>query len=89
MEQRTMGNTDLTCSPIGFGTWEMSMTDYGDIDPDEVTRAIHAAIDHGITLIDTARVLRALQLGRAPCQSTRGQAQRHYLGQQGRLRFRP
>lgn len=56
MEQRKMGNTDLTCSPIGFGTWEMSTTDYGDIDVTEATRAVHAALDNGITLFDTAEV---------------------------------
>ena len=56
MEQRKMGNTDLTCSPIGFGTWEMSTTDYGEIDIAEATRAVHAALDHGITLFDTAEV---------------------------------
>ena len=32
----------------------MGTTQYGPIDVEEVTRAVHAAIDHGITLIDTA-----------------------------------
>jgi len=56
MEQRKMGKTDLVCSAIGFGTWEMSTTMYGDIDVDEASRAVNAAIDHGITLFDTAEV---------------------------------
>ncbi len=56
MEQRTIGNTDLVCSPIGFGTWEMSTTMYGDIDVKEASRAVEAAIDHGINLFDTAEV---------------------------------
>jgi len=56
MEQRSMGNTDLTCSAIGFGTWEMSTTMYGDIDVSEASKAVNAAIDHGITLFDTAEV---------------------------------
>ncbi len=54
MEQRRFGNTDLTCSAIGFGTWELGTTQYGAIDVDEAVRAIHMAIDHGITLFDTA-----------------------------------
>ncbi len=54
MEQRTFGNTDLTCSAIGFGTWELGTTQYGDIDVDAAVRAIDMAIDHGITLFDTA-----------------------------------
>lgn len=56
MEQRQFGNTDLTSSAIGFGTWELGTTQYGEIDVDEAVRAIHMAIDHGITLFDTAEV---------------------------------
>ena len=56
MEQRRFGDTDLVCSAIGFGTWEMSTTMYGEIDVSEASRAVHAAIDHGITLFDTAEV---------------------------------
>ncbi len=56
MEQRQIGSTDLVCSTVGFGTWEMSTTMYGDIDVVDAERAIHAAIDHGINLFDTAEV---------------------------------
>ncbi len=56
MEQRRIGNTDLVTSVIGFGTWEMSTTMYGDIDVNEADRAVNLAIDHGITLFDTAEV---------------------------------
>tara|TARA_B110000014_G_scaffold255590_1_gene237622 strand:- start:185 stop:1174 length:990 start_codon:yes stop_codon:yes gene_type:complete len=56
MEQRQLGDSDLFSSPIGFGTWEMATTTYGDIDVKEAADAVHAAIDHGITLFDTAEV---------------------------------
>ena len=56
MEQRTFGDTDLVTSAIGFGTWEMSTTMYGEIDIDDAARAVNAAIDAGITLMDTAEV---------------------------------
>ncbi len=56
MEQRKLGNTDLACSAIGFGTWEMSTTMYGAIDVAKADRAVKAAIDKGITLFDTAEV---------------------------------
>jgi aryl-alcohol dehydrogenase-like predicted oxidoreductase len=56
MEQRRFGNTDLICSAIGFGTWEMSTTMYGKIDVQEASRAVGQAIDHGITLFDTAEI---------------------------------
>ena len=32
MEHRKFGSTDLTCSALGFGTWEMGTTQYGEID---------------------------------------------------------
>ena len=54
MEQRRFGDSDLVCSALGFGTWELSTTDYGKIDVKEAQRAAQEAIDHGITLFDTA-----------------------------------
>jgi aryl-alcohol dehydrogenase-like predicted oxidoreductase len=56
MEQRRMGDSDLVCSALGFGTWELSTTQYGEIDVAEASNAVAAAIDHGITLFDTAEV---------------------------------
>ena len=56
MELRRMGDSDLICSALGFGTWEMSTTQYGEIDVQEASNAVAAAIDHGITLFDTAEV---------------------------------
>ena len=49
MENRYFGNTDLECSSIGFGTWEMGTTQYGEIDVRDAVRAVEMAIDHGIT----------------------------------------
>ena len=54
MEQSRFGDSDLTCSALGFGTWELSTTEYGAIDVAEAQRAAQEAIDHGITLFDTA-----------------------------------
>ena len=56
MEQRRFGDSDLVCSALGFGTWELGTTQYGEIDVDEASRAVNAAIDRGITLFDTAEV---------------------------------
>ena len=54
MEHRYFGASDLQASVIGFGTWEMSLRQYGQIDAAEATRAVQSAIDHGITLFDTS-----------------------------------
>ncbi len=56
MEQRRFGNTDLATSAIGFGTWALGTTQYGEIDVQEASKALHMAIDAGITLVDTAEV---------------------------------
>jgi len=54
MQYRALGDTGLTVSAIGFGCWEMGGDHYGGTDDSEVTRAIHRAIDLGVTLYDTA-----------------------------------
>jgi aryl-alcohol dehydrogenase-like predicted oxidoreductase len=52
MNQRTLGTSGPTVSSIGLGA--MGMSDlYGPADDGESTATIHAAIDAGITLIDT------------------------------------
>ncbi len=56
MDKRRIGTTDLLCTPVGFGTWEMSTTMYGDIDIAEASRSVESAIDAGINLFDTAEV---------------------------------
>jgi len=54
VQYRHMGKSDLVVSAIGFGCWEMG-GGYGAIDDDEVVKAIHRALDLGVTLFDTAR----------------------------------
>ena len=56
MEERNFGDMDLACSVVGFGTWEMGTTQYGEIDIKDAVRAVEMAVDHGITLFDTAEV---------------------------------
>ncbi len=56
MEQRRFGDSDLVCSALGFGTWELSVTGYGLIDWGDVNRAVNLALDRGVTLFDTAEV---------------------------------
>ena len=55
MDKRRMGSTDLVCSALGLGTWALGHR-YGDIDDTEAAAAIHAALDRGINLVDTAEV---------------------------------
>ena len=41
-------------SRIGLGTWAMGGVQWGGTEDGESVRTIHAALDHGVTLIDTA-----------------------------------
>ena len=45
MEQRELGNSGLYTSAIGFGTWEMSTTQYGALDVNEASIAVNSAIE--------------------------------------------
>ena len=45
----------MTVSRIGFGAWAIGGF-WGAVDDGESMRALHAAVDHGVTFIDTADV---------------------------------
>jgi aryl-alcohol dehydrogenase-like predicted oxidoreductase len=54
MEQRCFGSSGICSSVIGFGTWPIGGARYGQSDDAEAIAAIHAALDAGVTLFDTA-----------------------------------
>lgn len=55
MKQRTFGRTGATVSEIGFGAWAIGGA-WGDVSKDDAKAALHAALDSGVTFIDTADV---------------------------------
>ena len=55
MQFRQLGNTNIKVSAVAMGTWAIGGGPWwGQTDDDESIRAVQAAIDAGITLIDTA-----------------------------------
>jgi aryl-alcohol dehydrogenase-like predicted oxidoreductase len=64
MNPRKLGWTNLDVSPIGLGCWAIGgPTQYlgnhfgwGEVDEEEAIHAIHAALNAGITLFDTADI---------------------------------
>jgi aryl-alcohol dehydrogenase-like predicted oxidoreductase len=52
---RRLGKTGRDVSAIGFGAWAIG-ADWGNVDDTDSMRALHAAADAGVTLIDTADV---------------------------------
>jgi aryl-alcohol dehydrogenase-like predicted oxidoreductase len=55
MEQRPLGRTGADVSVIGLGTWQLG-GDWGDVDEDTAEAVLEAALDAGVTLLDTADV---------------------------------
>jgi len=54
MEYRKLGNSDLKISAVGLGTWAYGNDTFGKVDDQQSIKAIKAAVDSGINLIDTA-----------------------------------
>src|SRR5919204_786803 len=56
MRTRTFGQTGLSCSEVGFGTWALGSTWWGKITRGEGVNLIARALDLGITFFDTGDV---------------------------------
>jgi len=54
METTKIPDVMIPASRVGLGTWAMGGFQWGGTDDDESVRTIHAALDLGINLIDTA-----------------------------------
>lgn len=56
MIYRTLGDTELELSTVTFGAWALGGWMWGGTQKNDPDRAIHAALDHGVTTIDTAPI---------------------------------
>ena len=55
MEQRVLGRTGRPVSVIGLGTWQLG-ADWGNVSDDDALAVLHAAVESGVTFLDTADV---------------------------------
>ena len=55
MRSRPFGRTGRNVSEIGFGAWAIGAA-WGEVNDDDAIKALHAALDSGVTFIDTADV---------------------------------
>ena len=56
MKTRSLGTSEIQITPILMGTWQAGKKMWAGIDDEESIKAIRAAVDAGITTIDTAEV---------------------------------
>ena len=54
MHQRKLGNTGLTISEIGMGTWELGGREWGNIGEADAVDLLRYAFESGVTYYDTA-----------------------------------
>jgi aryl-alcohol dehydrogenase-like predicted oxidoreductase len=55
MEERVLGRTARPVSVIGLGAWQLG-ADWGEVSEDDALAVLHAALDSGVTFVDTADV---------------------------------
>ena len=56
MLYRKLGSSGIDVSAVGFGAWAIGGWMWGGADENQAIAAIHAALDHGINLLDTAPI---------------------------------
>lgn len=54
MKYRPLGDSRIQASVVGFGAWAIGGWSWGGTNESDAIAAIHAAIDNGVNLIDTA-----------------------------------
>ena len=74
MEKRQLGKDGDHVSVIGFGAWPIGGA-MGAVDEEAAISTVHAVLDHGITLIDTAQSYRVSEaiIGKALKDGRRNQ----------------
>ncbi len=89
---RTLGNSDLRLTPIGFGAWAIGGGDWkyawGPQDDDDSIAAIHRALDLGINWIDTAAVYGLGHSEAVVARAVKSSGRRPYIFTKCSLRWR-
>jgi aryl-alcohol dehydrogenase-like predicted oxidoreductase len=55
VEERILGRTGRLVSVVGLGTWQLG-ADWGEVDEDDALAVLAAAVESGVTFLDTADV---------------------------------
>ena len=83
MQTKTLGNSDLQLTPIGFGAWAIGgggwAFGWGDQEDNESIEAIHKALDLGINWIDTAAIYGLGHSEEIVARALKGRSERPYV----------
>src|ERR671918_541665 len=55
VDERALGRTGRQVGAVGLGAWQLG-ADWGDVSEDQALGVLSAAVDAGVTFIDTADV---------------------------------
>jgi aryl-alcohol dehydrogenase-like predicted oxidoreductase len=83
MQTRQLGTTELSITPLGFGSWAVGgggwQFGWGAQDDGESIAAINRALDHGINWIDTAAVYGLGHSEEIVAKALKGRTERPYI----------
>lgn len=89
---RTLGNSDLQLTPIGFGAWAIGGGDWqyawGPQDDSDSIAAIRRALDLGVNWIDTAAVYGLGHSEEVVARAVKGSGHKPYIFTKCSLRWR-
>lgn len=89
MLYREIGTTGISCSCVALGTWELAGNVWGAVEEADAVETIRAAVDSGITLVDTAASYGAGRSERIVGQALAGIRDKVVLSTKGGAHFNP
>lgn len=89
MLYREIGKSGISCSCVALGTWELAGNVWGAVEEASAVETIHAAIDSGITLVDTAASYGAGRSELIVGQALKGIRDKVVLSTKGGAHFNP
>lgn len=89
MLYRKIGKTNVECSCVALGTWELAGNVWGSVEEQQAVNTIHAALDCGITLVDTAASYGAGRSETIVGKALQGRREQAVLSTKGGAHYNP
>lgn len=79
MRYKQFGITDMKVSALTVGTWAIGGAYWGEVNKQDSIRAIHAMLDHGVNMIDTAPGYNFGESERVVGEALKGRREKVYI----------